>query len=84
MSSVAGRGEGMRKTLQLAKEREAHWLKCKELLGMVEEHDYDYRILLEEAVKEAADLFNYLEHAGYHDLAEDALILGEKIVARMG
>ena len=69
-------------TVQLAKERERHYLVCNEILG-VKGHDYTGRNLAVEAMKKIADLYNYLKADGCAYSLE-AQELGEKLVVHYG
>ena len=68
-------------TSRLAKERQTHYLFCKQILGRAG-HDYDRRDLVVEALKEAADLVNYLEALGAYELMIRARDLGDDLAAR--
>lgn len=65
---------------RLAKERERHWLACKEILGLAKEHDYKDRSLWVEGVQELADFMNYMSALGREDLRLRGLLLGAEVL----
>jgi hypothetical protein len=77
--------DGLSPTAILAAEREAHWLACKRILREKPLGSQDYlqrRNLVTEAMKECADLVNYLTALGWIDLADDAVRFGDTILER--
>ncbi len=72
-------------TKEIARLREEHWLEVNALLGRPG-HDYEEgRNLDIEAIKELADAYNYLKwDEGTIDIAEEALVLGDRIAGRGG
>lgn len=69
-------------TLALADERHRHYLACKQIIGVRAKDDYPERDLVVEALKEAADLVNYLNALGAFALADEAALLGDRIIAK--
>lgn len=57
---------------ELCAERERHWLRCKQILGLPETHDYKDRQLWEEGTKELVDFMNYARALGEYAFASRA------------
>lgn len=68
---------------KLAAERERHYLVCKAIVGG-KDHDYGQRDLRLEALKEVADLYNYLNALGAYDFVIEVEDLGARMVVELG
>lgn len=65
---------------ELCEERERHWLRCKQIMDLPEEHNYKERNLWEEAIKELVDFMNYTGALGRYDLSARGHILAVEVL----